>query len=81
MLAYERLDVYQRAIEFLSPATDLMRDAKRGDGPLIDQLRRASMSIPLNIAESAGRPGADDRARFYGGTTGDIGYISDRSHR
>ena len=41
-----------------------MRDAKRGDGPLIDQLRRASMSIPLNIAESAGRPGPDDRARF-----------------
>lgn len=64
MLAYEKLDVYQRAIEFLSLATDLMRDAKRGDGPLIDQLRRASMSIPLNIAESAGRTGPDDRARF-----------------
>jgi four helix bundle protein len=65
MLAFEKLDVYQRAIEFLSVATDLMRDAKRGDGPLIDQLRRASMSIPLNIAESAGRSGAEDRARFY----------------
>ena len=24
------------------------------------------MSIPLNISEAAGRPGADDRARFYG---------------
>ena len=33
---------------------------------LVDQLRRASMSIPLNIAESAGRTGTDDRARFYG---------------
>lgn len=66
MLAYEKLDVYQRSIEFLSLATDLIRDAKRGDGPLIDQLRRASMSIPLNIAESAGRTGSDDRARFYG---------------
>ena len=66
MLAYEKLDVYQRAIEFLSLATELMRDAKRGDGPLVDQLHRASMSMPLNIAEAAGRSGADDRARFYG---------------
>jgi four helix bundle protein len=66
MLAYEKLDVYQCAIEFLSLATDLMRDAKREDGPLVDQLRRASMSIPLNIAEAAGRPSTDDRARFYG---------------
>ena len=65
MLAYEKLDVYQRAIEFLALGTDLIRDAKRGDGPLVDQLRRASMSIPLNIAEAAGRTGADDRARFY----------------
>ena len=66
MLAYEKLDVYQCAIEFLSLATALMRDAKRGDGPLIDQLQRASMAITLNIAESAGRTGPNDRARFYG---------------
>jgi four helix bundle protein len=65
LLAYEKLDVYQRAIEFLAVATALMQDAKRGDGPLIDQLRRASMSIPLNIAEAAGRVSFDDRARFY----------------
>jgi hypothetical protein len=51
LLAYEKLDVYQRAIEFLAVATALMQDAKRGDGPLIDQLRRASMSISLRDAE------------------------------
>jgi four helix bundle protein len=66
MLAYEKLDVYQRALEFLILVTDLTQDARRGNGPLLDQLRRASMSIPLNIAESAGRTQIPDRARFYG---------------
>ncbi len=29
-----------------------------------DQLRRASISIPLNIAESSGKTSYNDRARF-----------------
>ena len=37
----------------------------RSSPTLVDQLRRASMSIPLNIAESAGRTTAGDRARFF----------------
>ena len=66
MLSHEKLDVYQRSLEFLALVSELTETNERGDGPLLDQLRRASMSIPLNIAESSGRPKPQDRARFCG---------------
>lgn len=65
MLDHERLDVYRRAIEFLVVAVKVIEAVPRGNGGLRDQLRRAAISIPLNIAEGCGRPGDADRARFY----------------
>ena len=32
---------------------------------MLDQLKRAALSIPLNIAEAAGRTGEADAARAY----------------
>ena len=64
-LAYERLDVYQRSIEFLVLVAPVLETLPRGNAGLADQLRRASISIPLNIAEAAGKVGEADRARFY----------------
>jgi four helix bundle protein len=65
VLDYERLDVYRAAIEFLEIAFTLVERIPRGYGSLSDQLRRAGMSIPLNIAEGAGKSSAKDRAHFH----------------
>ena len=64
-LAYERLDGYQRSIEFLVLVAPVLEAPPRGHAGLADQLRRASISIPLNIAEAVGKVGDADRARFY----------------
>ena len=65
MLSFQKLDVYRCAIEFLAVAAGVSTQAARGNGPLLDQLRRAATSIPLNIAEAAGRTGSADAARCY----------------
>ena len=55
MLAYERMDVYQWAVEFLALVARVLEKMPRGNSGLSDQLRRASLSIPLNIAEGSGK--------------------------
>jgi four helix bundle protein len=65
LLDFERLDVYRCAIEFLALAVRITARVPRGHADLRDQLRRASTSIPLNIAEASGKTGAADRARFH----------------
>jgi four helix bundle protein len=65
MLDYEKLDVYRCAIDFLRIAFAIIAGLPRGHAPLADQLRRAGMSIPLNIAEGAGKVAAVDRAHFH----------------
>jgi four helix bundle protein len=64
-LDFERLDVYRCAIDFLALAVRITDRMPRGQGDLRDQLRRASTSIPLNIAEASGKMGDADRARFH----------------
>src|SRR5882672_86571 len=65
MLSFQRLDVYQCSIQFLALTTEVADDVPRGNAALLDQLRRAASSIPLNIAEAAGRTGKADAARAY----------------
>ena len=63
MLSFQRLDVYRCAIELVAFTATV--ETPRGLSHLIDQLRRAALSVPLNIAEAAGRTGAADAARHY----------------
>jgi four helix bundle protein len=63
MLAFQRLDVYRCAVQFLALTAQLPAATTKGQSSLIDQLRRAATSISLNIAEASGRTGAADRAR------------------
>ncbi len=65
MLNHEKLDCYQIAVELLGHFARLAEAFPRGYGPLADQLRRASLSIPLNIAEGYGKRSIADRSRFY----------------
>jgi len=64
-LNHENLDVYQAAREFVSFSEDLLVHVPRGRASAAEQLRRAALSIPANIAEGYGRRGKRDRARFY----------------
>ena len=65
MLDHEKLDVYRCSIDFLRIALRLAGRLPRGQGALVDQLRRAATAIPLNIAEGAGKTTDPDRARFH----------------
>ena len=64
-LDHENLDVYHRSLEFLALVLHLLARLPRGEREIRDQLKRAAMSIPLNIAEGAGKPTTADRARFH----------------
>jgi len=64
MLDHEKLDVYQCALRFAALVFQILQNMPRGHAELSDQLRRATLSIPLNIAEGAGKPSDKDRSRF-----------------
>jgi len=67
MFGFQKLDVYRCAVTFLGVASTMAERVPRGQGALADQLRRAALSVPLNIAEGSGRGTMDDREarRFY----------------
>src|SRR5437588_546551 len=65
MLSFQKLDVYRCAIEFLALSTGLAQNLPKGHAGLAEQLRRAALSIPLNIGEAAGRTSEADAARHY----------------
>ena len=64
-LRAEKLKVYDRALELAVILEEMTRQTPEGRGDLRDQLRRASTSIVLNIAEGAGEFSPSDKARFY----------------
>jgi four helix bundle protein len=62
---FEKLDVYRAAIAFVVLVDEINRSLPRGRAYLVDQLQRASSSIPLNIAEGAGEYARNEKVRFY----------------
>ena len=87
---YKDLDLYKAAKDqVLSVYTLLRKFPKEEQFALSDQLRRAVISIPSNIAEGSGRNSQKDQAHFYNIAYGsllevfsqldvacDLGYIS-----
>lgn len=82
-LHHEDLDAYQAAIEFLALAAELINQYPRGYSSMIEQLKKASLSIPLNIAEGYGKGTANDRCRYYDiarGSAHECGAVMDASN-
>ncbi len=65
MFDFENLDVYKLALEFAKEVAKATENTPRGHWSLIDQFRRASTSIALNIAEGAGRYAKGEKRQFY----------------
>ncbi len=63
---HHRLDACRVALEALVGADELGRSVGRGYGPLVDQMRRASQSAYLQVAEGAPKKGAERAQRFRG---------------
>jgi four helix bundle protein len=64
MFDFEKLDIYQKAKLFNAEIRAFIKSSKL-DPTTKDQLRRASFSIVLNIAEGSGRFTKPDRRNFY----------------
>ncbi len=64
MFDFENLSVYQKAKEFNKKVHTLLSENKV-DKTTNHQLRRASFSIMLNIAEGSGRFTKADKRNFY----------------
>jgi four helix bundle protein len=63
---FERLEVWQRAMDFAGQVYEITKAFPRDEMfGLTNQLRRASVSVAANIAEGASRSSRKDQARFF----------------
>jgi len=70
--AFEKLQVYQKAIDFADQVASLTEEWPRGYGFLRDQLNRAALSVAANLAEGNGRFTKADRKNFFGISRGSV---------
>lgn len=63
---FEKLKAYQKAVEWYRDIDRLLKDnAKKIPYGFSDQLRRAALSISLNLAEGNGRWHPGDKRQFF----------------
>ena len=70
--AFEKLLVYQKAMDFSDQVCQSTQTFPRGFYFLVDQLNRAALSIAANIAEGNGRFTTRDRKNFFGIARGSV---------
>ena len=65
IFGFENLAAYQRALDLVDKVYDLMKGFPSEEKfALCDQLRRAVVSVPSNIAEGLGRMSGKEQVRF-----------------
>jgi len=62
---FEKLIVYQKALDLAEKIHALTKSFPSGTYHLQDQLNRASVSVPANIAEGNGRYHPKERRNFF----------------
>lgn len=67
MLSFKKLDVYRCSIQLLALTSTVLETLGKSKGTAViaDQLKRAALSVPLNIAEGAGKSTAGDQRKHY----------------
>jgi four helix bundle protein len=70
--AFEKLIVYQKAMDFSDRVCAITQTFPRGFYFLVDQLNRAALAIAANIAEGNGRFTIRDRKNFFGIARGSV---------
>ncbi len=64
MFDFQRLEVYNKSRDFYLEMISIAEQLDHSNKALSQQLKRAALSIPLNIAESTGRFTPRDRRNF-----------------
>ena len=73
MFNFEKLDVWQKAIDFADLTYSLTRSFPQDERfGLTNQMRRAAVSVSSNIAEGSSRVSRTDLARFVEIATGSL---------
>ncbi len=73
MLYFEKLIVWQKAIVYAELLVKISNELpQKYQFSFADQLRRAALSVPSNIAEGSGRKGKRDQANFYAISRGSV---------
>ena len=72
MFDFEKLKVYQKAQDLHADILKICNGLKNTDVYSRDQLKRASLSVVLNIAEGSGKFSKADRARFFRTARGSV---------
>jgi four helix bundle protein len=62
---FEKLDVYQKALNFAEETCELTQHFTKGNYYLADQINRAALSVAANIAEGNGRYHKSERVNFF----------------
>ncbi len=65
MFDFEKLEVYQKSKELNREILKFIKENKQIDPYLRDQLKRASISIVINIAEGSGKFSKAEKRNFY----------------